>query len=240
MIEVAISYGFGEENRYNLDEIPQSIQLALYKYDLYQKYKDEIWKAIEENNIKVHAIHLPIDTLKREFEDTHEIMVDGLKRAGCTKYVIHPNRSIRSYIDVFLQTGLNVQLCIENFQWRKHKELRSPLNIVEACLDVVTYEDRHNLRMTFDTSHADNIWFDHRILPFILRYTTIIHLSNRSRKFGQHMPFNSSDGELNLVRFVHELKNRYKWNGIIVLEYMEQYKDKLLKNYNYIKRLLEK
>lgn len=238
MIEVAVSYGFGEENRYNLENVPPSIQLSLYKYDLYEKYKDQIWKAIEENKTKVHAIHLPIDSLKRDYEDTHNIMVDGLRNVGCTKYVIHPNRFVKSYIDVFLQTGINVQLCIENFQWRKKKEIRSPLEIVETCLDVVTYEHQHNLRMTFDTSHADDIWFDHKILPFLLSYTAIIHLSNRSRKFGPHMPFNSPKGELNLVRFVHELKHRYKWNGIIVLEYMEQYSDKLMKNYEYLKKIV--
>jgi hypothetical protein len=34
------------------------------------------------------------------------------------------------------------------------------------------------------------------------------------------------------------LKRLYKWNGVIVLEYMEQYQDKLLKNYELLKRLV--
>jgi hypothetical protein len=34
MINVSISYGFGKEDRYYKENIPSSIQLALYKYKL--------------------------------------------------------------------------------------------------------------------------------------------------------------------------------------------------------------
>jgi len=235
MIETAISCGFGNENRYNLSKLPESIQLALYKYDLYVKYKDEIWNSILKEGTKVPVIHLPIDSLRRDFGDTYQIMKDGFNLVGCTHYVIHPNRKIKEFIQAFLQSKLNVKLCIENFQWRKKKVYRSPLEIIERCIK----EGEYNLSSTFDTSHAEEIWFDHRIMPYLLKHISVIHLSNRAKKIGQHMPFNSPKGELNLVSFVGDLKHKYKWNGKIVLEYMEEYQDKVLKNYEYLKRLVE-
>ena len=39
MTRVSISYGFGNENRYNLSTVPKNIQLALYKYELYSESK---------------------------------------------------------------------------------------------------------------------------------------------------------------------------------------------------------
>ena len=234
MIEPAISYGFGNENKYNLSRIPESIQLALYKYDLYIKRKDEIWKSILEAETKVPVIHLPIDSLRRDFNDTFQIIKDGFDLVGCTHFVIHPNKKIKEFIEAFLQSKLNVKLCIENFQWKKKKVYRSPLEIIERCIE----EGEYNLSTTFDTSHAESIWFDHRIMPYLLKHISIIHLSNRAKDIGQHMPFNSPKGELNLVKFIRDLKHTYNWSGKIVLEYMEEYKDKTLKNYEYLKRLV--
>ena len=238
MINVAISYGFGNENRYNVGFVPESVQLALYKYDLYLKYRDELFQQLHENKTQVRVIHLPIDSLRRDPEDTYEIMKTGLKEFGCTHYVIHPNKMIRNFIHHFLSSGLNVKLCIENFQWRSNKRLRTPLDIIERILEENEYEGRQNLGMTFDTTHADEVWFDHRVLPFILRYTNVIHLSNRAKGVGDHIPCNDPRGKLNLVQFVNDLKRRYHWRGTIVLEYMEDYRDKVFKNYEYLKRLV--
>lgn len=245
MIDVAISYGFGGENRYNLPQVPESIQLALYKYELYEKYKDELIKAVHESGARVPVIHLPIDSLRRDFKDTEAIIDMGVKEFGCQNYVIHPNKFIQGFVESYLQNpkhiatwGPSVKLCIENFQWRKNKVYRSPLNIIERILNQPEYGNRKYLGMVFDTSHADEIWFDHRILPFILKYTDVIHLSNRAKGLSDHMPFNDPRGKLNLMQFVNDLKRRYKWNGVIVLEYMETYQDKILKNYELLKRLV--
>jgi len=232
MIIPAISYGFGNENRYNLPQIPESIQLALYKYDLYMQYRSELWESVIENDVKVQTVHLPIDALRRDFDTIFQIIVDGLQHSGCTHYVVHPNKGIKEFIDNFLATKLNVKLCVENFQWRTNKVYRTPLYIAERIMQ------DENLSMTFDTTHSEDVWFDHRILPFILKHTSVIHLSNRAKGVGQHMPFTAPNGSLNLVKFARELKYKYHWSGIVVLEYMEEYQDKLLKNYSYLKRLI--
>ena len=244
MIDVAISYGFGGENRYNLPKVPESIQLALYKYELYEKYKDELIKAVHDSGARVPVIHLPIDSLRRDIDDTIDIIKMGVQEFGCVNYVIHPNKFIQGFVDQYLKTpmkasnGHSVKLCIENFQWRKNKVYRSPLQIIERLLNEGEYDKRQFLGMVFDTSHTEEIWFDHRILPFILKHTNVIHLSNRAKGLSDHMPFNDPRGKLNLMQFVNDLKRRYKWNGVIVLEYMEQYQDKLLKNYELLKRLV--
>ena len=44
---------------------------------------------------------------------------------------------------------------------------------------------------------------------------------------------------MNLVGFVNDLIPRYKWtDGVIVLEYMWEYKYKFYQNVEYLKRLL--
>jgi hypothetical protein len=37
----------------------------------------------------------------------------------------------------------------------------------------------------------------------------------------------------------NDFKNKYKWQGDIILEYMTEYRHKLFKNEQYIKELLE-
>ena len=96
------------------------------------------------------------------------------------------------------------------------------------------------LKMVIDTSHIEEIWMSHMIMPTLLRHTSVIHLSNQSKEkaIGKHLPFNHPEGMFNLVSFVRMLKHNYKWEGDLVLEYMPEYKHKLVKNKEYIERLL--
>ena len=232
MINVSISYGFGKDNRYNDERIPKSIQLALYKYHLWDEQKDDIVNAIYQNNISVKAVHLPLDTMKRQFGEILELIKILHSTVLCNKFVIHPNKGIHAFIQQFLNTGIDAQLCIENFQHRKKKEFRNPLYIIEKCIQYGT----PRLRVCLDTSHTEGHWFHPHIMPYILNYTSIIHLSNRKKGKGSHIPFNMQDGDLNLVGFVKELKKRYHWKGDIVLEYMPEYRYKLHKNQEYLMR----
>jgi len=124
--------------------------------------------------------------------------------------------------------------------WKK-KVFRSPLEIISACqlYNTQLYNAHSNaLWMTLDTSHIEDVWFDHKIMAYLLKFTKVIHLSNRAKGIGSHLPFNYSKGELNLVSFVRDLKYKYNWSGDIILEYMEEYSTKLIKNCNYVKKLL--
>jgi len=234
MINVSVSYGFGDDNRYYTENIPPSIQLALYKYENYVINSDDVFKSIEENNTKVRATHLPLDTLKLPAEKICTMINEIFEKTGCVKYVIHPNKGLTDFIDqFFFRCHSQTCLCIETFGWKSNKYLRSPLEIVEFIL---IYQP--SLRMVIDTSHIEELWFDPKIISFLLRYTSVIHLSNRAKGHGQHLPFNSPVGNLNLVKFVKELKYRYKWDGDIVLEYMPEHQHKLNKNANYLQSLV--
>lgn len=234
VIDVSISYGFGEDNRYALENIPQKIQLASYKYDSFMRMKDKISKAISRRHTRVNVVHLPLDTLRRKYSEIHDMIKFCFNELGTWKYVIHPNKGIGDFVGLFEQKWADegIRLCIETFQYRKKKAIRSPLDIMEWCIRIPVVD------MTIDTSHIEEIWMDHRIMKTLLQYTSVIHLSNKSRKLGQHLPFNHPEGDLNLVGFVRDLKYRYKWEGDLVLEYMPEHKHKLVKNKDYIERLL--
>ena len=234
MINVCISYGFGDGNRFQQENIPDKIQLAIWKYGVFMELKDDALKAIEKHGTDVRVIHLPLDTLSQDISDIDKLIEFGFTKLGCQKYVFHPNKNSLQFIDHFMKRWSPFcQLCIETFQWRKKIQIRGPLEILEFCI-----QSYPTLAMTIDTSHIETIWFDHRIMPMLLKYTTVLHLSNRAKGVGSHLPFNSEKGELKLVGFVRDLEHRYNWSGDLVLEYMPEYKDKLWKNKQYIERLL--
>jgi sugar phosphate isomerase/epimerase len=241
-ISVAVSYGFGSDNRYNdTGTMPKSIQLALYKYELYEQQKKEIFKAVSRSHTHVHVVHMPFDFLRHESQLMFDMMKELRDEIGCCQFVVHPNKNIKQFLSTFLEADgmLDLTLCIENFQFRKKKELRNPLKAIEFINKLKeTHEDvDRRLRLCFDTSHADDIWFEYQLMYFILPYTNVIHLSNREGR-NQHLPFNTEKGDLNLVGFVKDLKKRYDWSGTIVLEYMPEHRHKLYQNAEYIKRLL--
>jgi hypothetical protein len=243
MINVSISYGFGPENRYNIENIPTSIQLALYKIHLYKNYREELIKIFQTKDIKIPVVHLPIDGLKEDsHDDLYEIIRTMYQYTNCRKYVIHPNKGIRTFVGGYMQTispYYDIELSIETFGWKSNKSLRSPLEITEF-INSVNNRGRDPLSMTIDTTHIEDVWFDYKIMRHLLKYTSVIHLSNRAKGVGQHLPFNDPRGELELVKFVRELKHQYKWSGDIVLEYMGEYHHKLIKNAGYAERLLQK
>jgi len=235
-MNVSISYGFGEDNRYRLEVIPVNIQLAIYKYELYEKYKEFILATLKKRSTLVNAVHLPLDTFRINPIKIFDMMSAIHEETKCIKYVIHPNKGIEMFLRHFkIMNYKDISLCVETFNWRRKKILRTPLDIIDYIRD----NFRGKVQMTLDTSHIEDVWFDHKIMRYLLKYTSVIHLSNRSDEFGEHLPFNDPRGSLNLVKFVRDLKNVYHWNGDIVLEYMPEYHHKLIKNSKYVQRLIE-
>lgn len=232
MIDATVSYRPSEDNNYLIDQISTNIQLALFKYDLYEAHRGIILEQVEKNPEKIKVVHLPLDSLRIPLKHIEKLIRDIYQRSECTNFVIHPNKGIEKFLNEFSFKDLNMTLCVETFAWRKKKVYRSPLEIIEACMIF------KNTRMTIDTCHIEDIWFDHKILPYLLKFTNVIHLSNRAKGLGSHIPFNHPEGELKLVPFVRDLKYKYKWNGTIVLEYMKEHSHKLIKNLRYIESLL--
>lgn len=236
MIHISKSYGFDDDSRYNnLKNLHKNIQLALFHYETYKNKKNEIFEFINNNKINVRVTHLPIDSLRVDFVLIYDMINEIYKNTKCETYVIHPNKLIEPFMCSFTAEVQNplINLSLETFQWRKKKVFRSPLEIIEACN---TY-GYGRINMTIDTSHLEENWFNYMIMNYLLKYTKVIHLSNR-RDRSQHMPFNIPNGDLDLVTFIKDIKRRYKWSGDIVLEYMPEYNYKLETNIKYIEKLL--
>ena len=233
MINVGMSYGYGPDNRYSLEDIPVKVHLAIFQYQLYEKYRDDILNKLKDS-AQVLAVHLPLDTMRAGSKKIFTMMQEIHEETECENFVIHPNKGIIDFLVEFNESKIPLVLCIETFNWRRHKPLRSPLDIIQTIMQYT----QGNMAMTLDTSHMEDVWFDHKIMRFLLQYTCVIHLSNRAVGIGEHLPFNHSKGDLPLIKFVRELKHQYKWEGNIILEYMPEYHDKLIKNAKYIERLL--
>lgn len=234
-MNVITSFSFFKSDRYEPENIiPKNIQLSLYKMELFSTNKDQILKSLDENNTNVRVLHLPIDCLRFESRNVFDLITLFKEKYQCRRFVIHPNRGINEFVYKYVAENKfrDAILCIENFPYKKRKVIRTPIEIIELCSKFL------NIRMTFDTSHADKIWFSHMILPTILKYTEVIHLSNRNEiEKKQHLPINSPEGDLNINKFLNDLKMN-RWDGDVVLEYMPEYSNKLEKNAIFVKRLL--
>ncbi len=239
-IDLSIAYDFGPDNRYSLSYIPESIQLVIYKYHIYQELKNTILSELNANETQVKVVHLPMDTLKTDPDLINEMIINLRDVTGCKRYIIHPDKHIESFINHFIQdTPNDIILCIENYSWEENKVFRSPLQIIEYIQSLRNvYNDTYRkIRLCFDTSHTEAIWFDHKLMSYLLNYIDVIHLSNREG-INHHIAFNSGHGELHLVKFVNDLVTKYKWSGDIILEYMPEHHHKLIPNAQYITKLL--
>ncbi len=220
----------------NLENIIEPIGLAIFHYEVYDVLRYDLEKFFKDYNKQIKVFHLPINFLKFQHKDLIGDLLFLNELIGVKKFVIHPNKGILEFIEKFIQEQKYHQkdftLCIENFQWKRGKILRGPLHIQEMCRKYPK-----SLRMTFDTSHAEKIWFDPKIFSYFKEFISVIHLSNRSGN-KQHLPFNTN-GELNLIGFVRQLRHHYNWSGDIVLEYMDEFNYQLSKNLSYLDRLIE-
>ena len=120
-INVAVSYGFGSDNRYNdSGRIPPIIQLALYKYELYEQQKKKIFKQISRSHTNVQVVHMPLDFLRHEPQLMINMMKELRDNVGSFQFVVHPNKGIKKFLQYFVEQNIgDIRLCIENFPWRK-------------------------------------------------------------------------------------------------------------------------
>lgn len=235
MINTSISYGFGNNGVESIATIKFPAQIGMYKFEEWLKIKDNLINKLKEHKVDVRVVHLPVDSLRFTTKEILDLIEMFIIEVGCKKYVIHPNKGIDKFVEDQSKKTISsmFELCIENFPYKSKKPLRSPLNIYEMC------NKFQNVKMTFDTSHADEIWFDYKVFGYFVNQISVIHLSNRRKDRRQiHTNFNMDHADLNLVGFVKDLKKRYNWSGDIVLEYMSDYKHHLEKNLQYVNRLV--
>lgn len=230
-IKLAISYGIRDESIDWIKDIRAPIQLGVFHSSVFNDFRLAASEELRKNKIEVVVVHLPIDCARLTPYEIFEIMDYYKDQHGVMKFVIHPNQGIEKFVNDFAIRTPIYELCIENFQWRRKKPLRTPLNIHDMC------RLADNIKMAFDTSHAEDIWFDKKIFSYFIDKVSIIHLSNRTGKI-KHKPFNCMDGDINLVAFVRDLRREYDWSGVLVLEYSKDYRHKLYENIAYLEKIL--
>jgi len=231
-IRLATSFGVREESIDWIKNIRTPVQLGIFHSSIFNNLRFTSSEELRRNKIEVVAVHLPIDCYKLTPYEIFEVMNYYKDWHGVKKFVVHPNYGIENFINEFSFRTPVYELCIENFQWKRKKPLRTPLNIYDVC------RGTENIRMAFDTSHAEDVWFDKKIFSYLVDMISVIHLSNRTGKI-KHKPFNCMDGDINLVSFVRDLQEEYDWSGDLVLEYSKDYKHKLYENISYLEKILK-
>jgi len=144
--------------------------------------KNHLAQKLKEWEVKVISTHLPIDLDFKNLDEVRDFTVATHQEflEDNAVLTIHPKRKIDldySGFNIMLENlPANLIIAIENFPYKRKKTLRTPLDIVEVCTKYSHFS------MNFDLAHLQyyNLWLDDKILPHLLKYTRIIHLSNKS------------------------------------------------------------
>ncbi|MFQ5835919.1 MAG: sugar phosphate isomerase/epimerase family protein [bacterium] len=215
-----------------------NLQIAFYKKsDFDFARKNHLAEKLKNWRVKVISAHLPVDLDFKNLDEIRDFTVAIHQEflEDNAVLTLHPKRKIDldySVFNLMLENlPTNLTIAIENFPHKRKKSLRTPLNIVEVCTKY------NHFSMTLDLAHLQyhNLWLDDKILPHLLRHTSIIHLSNRSGG-KTHIPI--KEGNINIEKFLKSLKMN-KWKGDIFLEYGINWKDKLLRDLKWVEAFIK-
>lgn len=236
-----------EDNNFLKEYSGCNLQIGFYKKSFLDFARDNHLKSkLKEWKINVISAHLPVDLDFRNLDEIYRYIniahLELIDVENSGPFTLHPKykvtlnyRKLNCFLElmasIFAYNSNLFSIAIETFPYKRKKNPRSPLDIVEIC---TKYE---RFWMTLDLAHLQyhNLWLDERILPHLLRYTEVIHLSNRSRN-KTHTPIR--EGEIDIEKFLNNLKTN-NWNGNIFLEYGINYKNKLLEDLKWVKSFLE-
>lgn len=239
ILGISIFIGKNTEYEFLKEYSGYNLQIGFYKKsDFDFASKNHLGQKLKDQETKVISAHLPVDL---DFKNSDEIEYYTI--ATCKEFslqdnvllTLHPKYKVDldySELNTRLdRLSFNLKIGLENFPWKKKKTLRSPLDITEVC------SKYNHFSMTLDLAHLEyyDLWLDEKILGYLLRYTSIIHLSNKRGHKG-HIPIR--EGKINIEQFLKELiKN--KWNGNIFLEYGIDYKDRLIEDLEWVERVFK-
>lgn len=227
MIRFGIRQSFDKieqiEDRYANIGVPVEVALPYY-WDIYEPVRAHLGEIAEKiksygmDVLSVHAVQAPITD--ERFKAWGKETAEFAKALGATTITLHPNNVAKDKTvqDEALKnleyfSGLykdEVVFCIETFEGKRR--VFSPDEIA-----------LFNLPMTLDTSHIRN---DEKVKSLIKEYKERIlnvHLSAREGA-KQHLPIDNFCKEI--VAYLIE----NKWKGNVMLEYLFEYHDRMLKD----------
>lgn len=234
MIKFGIRQSFDSieqiENRYANINVPVEIALPYY-WDIYEPVRVRLGEIVEKIKsygtqvLSLHAVQAPITD--ERFKVWGKEMAEFAKALGVKIITLHPNNVNKDKVvqDEALNnleyfTGLykdEVVFCIETFEGKRR--VFTPDEIASL-----------NLPMTLDISHIRE---DEKVWSLIKGYKERIlniHLSAREGA-KQHLPID--DFCKDVVRYLIDSK----WNGNVILEYLFEFHDQMLKDLEVLKTM---
>jgi len=234
MIKFGIRQSFDKieqiEDRYANIDVPVEAALPYY-WDIYEPVRPhlgEIAKKIKSYGtevLSVHAVQAPITD--ERFKAWGKEIAEFAKVLGAKTITLHPNNVAKDKtiqdealknLEYFL--GLykdDVVFCIETFEGKRR--VLTPDEITSF-----------NLPMTMDTSHIRD---DAKVWSLIKDYKERIlnvHLSAREGT-NQHLPIDGFCKDV--VRYLIDSK----WAGNVILEYLFEFHDQMLKDLELLKTM---
>lgn len=235
MIKFGIRQSFDRieqiEDRYANINVP--VELALpYYWDIYESVRAHLSEIAEKIKsygtevLSVHAVQAPITD--ERFMTWGKEIADFTKDLGAKNITLHPNniskgkedaqkaalRNLEYFAGIY---GNDIVFCIETFEGKRR--VLTPDKTVEF-----------NLPMTLDTSHIRD---EEKIWSLLENYRENILNIHLSAKEGdrRHLPID------NFCKKIVEYLIENKWKGNVILEYLFEYHDQMLKDINLLKSL---
>lgn len=202
------------------------VQLSFFeKRDFLLLDHDLIKKTSISLNISIISVHAPtVDVFHQEFLPIIEMIK---KTYNNNLITIHPQKGEGIVALTKLKEcgsllqNMKVILAYENFpsSVSKRKWIYLPK---EMCMKF----DESFLRLTFDTSHLDNPSDCIEEFETVADKVAVVHLSDSDGR-NQHQPLGT--GNVPYKAFLRYLQN-YNFQGPVVIEYMGEFQDKLIKD----------
>ncbi|MCX7661550.1 MAG: sugar phosphate isomerase/epimerase [Candidatus Omnitrophica bacterium] len=204
-----------------------NLQLAFFsrKDFLFLDHK-KIKKVCDDLNINIPTVHAPcVDVFDNQFLE----ILSLIKKIYNVKVIsIHPQRGERTEAlkrlkeISFLIKELDLILAYENFPQKL--SFRKWICLVQ---EMYNFFDLDFLKITFDTSHLDNTQEVISEFRKAKDRIQVIHLSDKNNN-QTHLPL--GEGNLCYQAFLDYLKE-IEFKGFLVLEYLNTYENKLIKDY---------
>lgn len=219
------------KDKENLDKIFQrykgiDLQLSFFHHkDFFDFDHKKILRLVKKYKINIKSVHVPTTDV---FYDDFFLILEAIKKLYNVKILtIHPQRfdrkDVLQLLDKYSEKIKNLKIILA-YEIFPHKR-----KWISFAKDMYKAFDKEFLKITYDTSHtrAEDIMEE---LKSVIDKVAIIHLSSYING-KEHQPINQ-----NCVEIVKYLKS-INFKGFIVLEYMQEFEDKLIKDYFYVKNV---
>jgi sugar phosphate isomerase/epimerase len=236
-MRVSIRCSYPEKGGYDWPSLLQKyekvgwVEVAFYRPEPFRSIKIEgVVRPFQDLALKADSVHMAHERITEPYDFLHTLKrtMELTLKLDCNKIVVHPSKArlsaVREFIDAEVTPLLEeskINLCWETFE-SKRRVFSGIDEIAEFCKS----NEWHSACYDFSHIFKEQEEVIAEIEDYI-NYIKIFHLSNRwGRK--QHLPV-FSKGDLNFAEILDVLKEM-GYNGSLVLEYLPEYHDQLLKD----------